>query len=92
MNDYRTQEKHESKADCVAMTAKPEYIWGQGERYKIERKFREAKQGHGLGRCRCVGFVRYSVQLYLAAVALNLKRMANLLTGVNFKGRARVTA
>jgi len=39
-----------------------------------------------------LGFLRYAIQLYLTAVALNLKRMVKLLTGVNFKGRARATA
>jgi len=91
LNDYRTEKKDKSKAGWVAMKAKPEYIRGQRERYKIERKFGEAKQGHGLGRCRYVGFLRYAIQLYLTAVALNLKRMVKLLTGVNFKGRARAT-
>ncbi|HJX39141.1 MAG TPA: IS5 family transposase [Anaerolineae bacterium] len=91
LNDYRTQKKDKSKAGWVAMKANPEYTRGQRERYKIERKFGEAKQGHGLGRCRYVGFVRYAIQLYLTAVALNLKRMVKLLTGVNFKGRARAT-
>jgi IS5 family transposase len=92
LNDYRTQKKDKSKAGWIAMRAEPEYIRGQRERYKIERKFGEAKQGHGLGRCRYVGFVRYAIQLYLTAVVLNLKRMVKLLTGVNFKGRARATA
>jgi len=92
LNDYRTKKKGKNKAGWVAMKVKPEYIRGQRERYKIERKFGEAKQGHGLGRCRYVGFLRYAIQLYLTAVALNLKRMVKLLTGVNFKGRARATA
>jgi IS5 family transposase len=92
LNDYRTQKKDKNKAGWIAMKEKPEYIRGQKERYQIERKFGEAKQGHGLGRCRYVGFARYAIQLYLTAVALNLKRMIKLLTGVNFKGRARATA
>ena len=59
------------------------------ERYKIERKFSESKQGHGLfGRCRYVGKARYAVQSFLMAIVLNLKRMVKLLTGVNFKERA----
>lgn len=92
LNDYRTRKKDKNKAGWLAMKAKPEYITGQRERYKIERKFGEAKQGHGLGQCRYVGFFRYAIQAYLTALALNLKRMVKLLTGVNFKGRARATA
>lgn len=62
------------------------------ERYKIEPKFGEAKGGHGLGCCRYLGLVRYAIQGILTALVLNLKRMVKLLVGVNFKGRARVTA
>jgi IS5 family transposase len=92
LNDYRTEKKDPSKAGWVAMKRKPEYIRGQRERYKIERKFGEAKQGHGLGRCRYLGSLRYAIQVYMTVLTLNLKRMVKLLTGVNFKGRARLSA
>jgi len=55
------------------------------ERYKIERKFGEVKQGHGLGRCRYFGKVKFEVQTFFIAMALNLKRLVKLLTGVGFK-------
>jgi Transposase DDE domain len=55
------------------------------ERYKIERKFGEAKQGHGFGRCCYVGKVRFAVQSFFTAIMLNLKRMVKVLTGVGFK-------
>jgi IS5 family transposase len=92
LNDYRTKKKDPNKAGWIAMKQKPEYIRGQKERYKIERKFGEAKQGHGLGRCRYLGLLRYQIQVYMTVLALNLKRMVKLLTGVNFKGRARLSA
>jgi IS5 family transposase len=92
LKDNRTEKKDQNKAGWVAMKQKPEYIEGQRERYKIERKFGEAKQGHGLGRCRYVGLLRYAIQVYMTVLALNLKRMVKLLTGVNFKGRARLSA
>jgi hypothetical protein len=34
----------------------------------------------------------YRIQVYITVLALNLKRMVKLLTGVNFKGRARLSA
>lgn len=92
LNDYRIQKKDKNKGGWMAMKEKPEYIRGQKERYKIERKFGEAKQGHGLRRCRYVGFLRYTIQVFMTAMALNLKRMVKVLTGTNFKGRARVCA
>lgn len=62
-----------------------EYQQGTKERYKIERKFGEAKQGHGLGRCRYIGKMKFAYQALLTAMVLNLKRMVRLLTGVGFK-------
>ena len=56
--------------------------------YEIERKFGEAKRGHGFGRCRYIGKARYAVQSFLMAIGMNLKRMVKLLFGVNFKERA----
>ena len=88
LNDYRTQKKDKHKEVWLALQATPEYQQGVKERYKIERKFGEAKQGHGLGRCRYLGLVRYALQAFLTALALNLKRMVKVLSGVNFKGRA----
>ena len=65
---------------------------GLKERYKIERKFGEAKQGHGLGRCRYVGMLGFAVQAFMTAIMLNLKRMVKLLTGVGFKTQAASAA
>ncbi|MDW7755346.1 MAG: transposase, partial [Brevefilum sp.] len=57
------------------------------ERYKIERKFGDAKQNHGLGRCRYLGLLGFGVQAYFTAIALNLKRIVKLQTGVGLKTR-----
>ena len=65
-----------------------QYKEGLKERYKIERKFGEAKQGHGFGRCRYIGTARFAIQSFLTDIVLNLKQMIKLLTGVNFKVRA----
>ena len=66
----------------------PQYQQGLKERDKIERKFGEAKQGHGLGRCRYLGRVRFAIQAFFTAITLNLKRIVKLLTGVGFKTQA----
>ncbi len=60
------------------------------QRYQIERKFGEAKEQHGLGRCRYLGLWRYAIQAYTTAMALNLKRLVRFLTGVPFKGKIPV--
>jgi len=92
LNDYRTEKKDPNKAIWLQLQETSQYQEGLKERYKIERKFGEAKGGHGLGRCRYVGLLRYAIQCFLTAIALNLKRLVMLLTGVPFKGRARALA
>ena len=88
LNHYRTHKKDPNKQVWIKMKASDSYQTGIKERYKIERKFGEAKQGHGLARCRYVGLAGYKVQAYLTAIALNVKRMVKVLTGANFRGRA----
>ena len=92
LNDYRTQKKDSNKQIWIELLASETYQRGIRERYKIERKFGEAKQGHGLGRCRYLGIDGYRMQTYMTAIALNLKRMVKLLTGTNFRARATAYA
>jgi len=53
------------------------------ERYKIEQKFGEGKQNHGLGRCRYLGKIGFAIQTFFTAIVLNFK----LFNGVEFKSR-----
>jgi transposase, IS5 family len=85
LKDNRTKKKDANKEIWLALLNTPEYEAGRKERYKIERKFGEAKQGHGLGRCRYLGLLGFGVQAYFTAITLNLKRMTKLLTGVGLK-------
>lgn len=84
----RTAKKDVNKQVWLELKETPQYQQGLKERYKIERKFGEAKQGHGLGRCRYVGKLSFAVQAFMTAIMLNLKRMVKLLTGVGFKTQA----
>jgi len=92
LNTHRLCKKDPSTAVWQELCRSPQYQEGLKERYKVERKFGEAKVRHGLGRCRYLGILRYAIQGFLTAIALNLKRMVLLLTGVPFKGRARAMA
>ena len=85
LKDIRTKKKDGNKEVWLEMVKSPAYQDGRKERYKIERKFGEAKQGHGLGRCRYVGLLKYGIQVYFTAIILNLKRMVKLLKGVGLK-------
>jgi IS5 family transposase len=92
LNRYRTEKKDANKEVWLALKETPEYQAGQAVRYKIERKYGEAKEYHGLRRCRYLGRFRHTIQLYLTTIALNLKRIVRLSTGVAFKGRATLAA
>jgi IS5 family transposase len=48
------------------------------ERPKIERKFSEAKNRHGLDKARYWGLDKVSIQSFLTAIVLNLKRLVKL--------------
>lgn len=85
----RVEKKDAHKEPWQTMLASEEYQRGQAERYKVERKFGEAKRWHGLGRCRYLGLLRYGIQAHLTALALNLKRIVYLLTGGRFRSPSR---
>lgn len=85
LKDIRTKKKDGNKEVWLELFQSPAYQDGRKERYKIERKFGEAKQGHGLGRCRYLGLLKFGIQAYFTAIVLNLKRIVKLLTGVGLK-------
>jgi transposase, IS5 family len=88
----RTEKKDSNKQVWLDLIQTPQYRHGLKERYKIERKFGEAKQGHGLGRCRYLGKMKFAVQAFFTAIMLNLKRMVKILTGVGFKTKTAPSA
>jgi len=92
LKSIRTNKKDDNKQVWLDLKQTPQYQQGLKERYKIERKFGEAKQGHGLGRCRYVGKEGFAVQAFLTAIMLNLKRIVKLLTGVGLKTRTPAIA
>jgi len=85
LRSFRTSGQGPRREFWERIKASPEYRAGESERYKIERKFGEAKLWHGFGRCRYLGLVAYGIQAHLTAMVLNLKRIVLLLTGVHFR-------
>jgi hypothetical protein len=51
------------------------------ERPKIERKFAEGKNRHGLARARYWGLAKVSIQVFMVALVSNLKRLVKLILG-----------
>jgi IS5 family transposase len=92
LNNYRTEKKDPNKEGWIKLKESKEYREGLKERYKVERKFGEARKWHGYERCRYLGFIRHAIQSYLTFMALNLKRLVKLLTGISLRGEARVYA
>ena len=88
LNRYRTEKKDRNKRIWYELKADPDYQMGLAERYKVEQKFGEGKTRHGLRRCRYLGLLKYGMQGYLTAIALNLKRIMKLLFGVSFRNQA----
>jgi transposase len=48
------------------------------ERPKVERKFAEGNQRHGLKKARYWGLLKVSIQSFLVAIVVNLKRLVKL--------------
>jgi IS5 family transposase len=88
LNRRRTQKKDANTDKWLKLMESEAYQQGLEERYKIERKFGEARKWHGFSRCRYLGFIRHAIQTYLTFMALNLKRLVKLLAGVNFRAEA----
>jgi IS5 family transposase len=81
LREFRTAPTNDQAAKWLAMVADPYYQAGCALRYRIERKFAEAKLWHGFRRCRYRGLLAYKIQAYLTFAAMNLKRIVYLLTG-----------
>jgi IS5 family transposase len=89
LNRRRLQKKDVHKEGWVKLTASQSYQEGLKQRYQIERKFGEARRWHGFKRCRYLGHIRHAIQSYLTFMALNVKRLVKLLTGISFRSESR---
>jgi IS5 family transposase len=92
LNRRRTQKKDAHKEGWLKLEANQAYQEGLRQRYQVERKFGEARKWHGFKRCRYIGHLRHSIQSYLTFMAINLKRLVKLLTGVAIKSESRAWA
>jgi IS5 family transposase len=91
LNDQRTAASNANREYWQQGQDSPAYRAGLAVRYKVERKFAEAKRWQGLGRCRYLGLLRFGIQAHLTALVLNLKCIVTLLTGVRLRPGARKT-
>jgi len=91
LNRLRTEKHDEHKEGWRRLLEDPDYQQGQKQRYKIERKFGEARKWHGFVRCRYLGFRRHAIQSYFTFMALNMKRLVKLLTGFTLHAAAQLS-
>jgi len=82
----RTHKKDPNKEPWLKLLKDERYHQGLKERYKIERKYGEAKQSHGLRRCRYLGLGKFHLQATVTALVLNLKVIVAQITGSTLKG------
>ena len=85
LHRYRTQKKDPNKHRWLEMEGSAEYQAAIAVRYRVEQPFGTAKQMHGLGRCRYLGFLRFRIQSFYSFLVVNLKRIVKLLTGITFR-------
>jgi IS5 family transposase len=89
LKKQRWGKRDPNKEQWLKLMESVAYQEGLKERYKVERKFGEARKWHGFTRCRYLGFIRHAIQSYLTFMALNLKRLVKLLAKVDFRGEVR---
>lgn len=77
--------KHNRTNPQVLGQANPQ---SQRERPKIERKFAEQKQYHGLRQARYWGLAKVAIQVLMTCIVVNCKRMARLLEAGGVPPRA----
>jgi len=85
LNNYRTEKKDPNKEIWVKLKKRGSYQKGLKVRYKIERKFGEAKKHHGFSRCRYLSLQKYHIQATLTFMSLNLKEIIKMTTDVRLK-------
>jgi len=81
VKDY-TIPRDNMKTEKVEKDQNPDYLQLKRHRYKIERKQSEAKNRHGIGKARHRGLTKVHWQGLLTYMAINLKRIANILLPV----------
>jgi IS5 family transposase len=72
--------RNNMKKDRAKKEKNNHYIHLRKLRYKVEQKFSEAKNQHGLGKARYRGIWKVHLGCLITYLAINLKRIVNLLS------------
>lgn len=82
----RLEKKDKNKEIWQKLVKSKEYQRGLKERYRIEQLNGEAKECHGLRRCRYLGLKKFHLQAAFTAMVINLKVVVAVITGSTLKG------
>jgi transposase, IS5 family len=82
----RLNKKDKNKEIWQKLVRTKQYKKGQKERYRIEQLNGEAKERHGLRRCRYLGLKKFHLQATITAMVINLKVVVAVITGSTLKG------
>jgi IS5 family transposase len=85
----RLNKKDDNKGRWIELVQTAQYQAATKVRYRVEQVFAQAKDKHGLERCRYLGLVRFGIQSFLTFMVVNAKRMMKLLTGITFRKQAK---
>jgi IS5 family transposase len=90
INGYKTHTSGDANKECwLALQQTAHYRAATKIRSRVERPFAQAKDQHGLDRCRYRGLLNYGLQSFLTFMVVNAKRIVKLLTGVTFREQAK---
>jgi len=89
LRDGRIAKKDANKERWLMLVQTPQYQAATKVRYRVEQVFGQAKDKHGLERCRYLGLVRFGIQSFLTFMVVNAKRMIKLLTGITLRKQAK---
>jgi len=81
----RLTKKDKNKGPWLRLVESNDYKQGLKVRYKIERKFGEAKKHHGFSRAKYRSLKKYRLQTTFTFMALNLKEIMKSTAGVRLK-------
>lgn len=85
IKETRLNKKDKNKEPWQKLVESGDYKKGLEVRYKIERKFGEAKIHHGFSRARYRSLKKYRLQAAFTFMALNLKEIIKITAGVRLK-------
>jgi hypothetical protein len=88
LNDYRLKDDA-LHAIWKNIAESEEYKQGKKERYKVERTFGDMFNNLGIHICRYFGYIKTAIQMFMTAMAYNIKKAIKILHCISMKEPVR---